>query len=463
MKYGKILALGLAALISSNALAAPNLGDNPAIHQLTEKVQMMQKAQVMPPVDVNIVLKPKAEILEDVNLAFASLDIAKQSCVVEMNVSPEGVMGKLSTPEMVDKFSGLLHFENQKQEELQTEFVLIHEMSHCKLYGIASPFRSSDPIVQELMNKYYQYADNQIGLNDKPVASPYYVLHENFADTMAAIQLLRNHGPTKDVLTTLQKIQISRSELAVSGKEEYGFDSHHSNFSLEELLTKDNIKKVLKTDNQQELIEIALNIANKGMWKSIKTHSSFEEVISAQSLEDGALSIASVLAREGITESNGNPDSNVQLKEDNNVLFKIGKEVAKELKEQIIAKGLTSDEEIDSFFSENETQIRDSVAQKLDKEITVEYEKYGKTHYEILQEHGNIIKKESVKTLSEIKDEAIDNINKAKKLAASFNANSAIQLTMGSVMKNLDKIRNTSTNTPSVKVGSVTIKGLGSN
>ncbi len=463
MNYGKILALGLAAFIGSNALAAPNLEDNPAIHQLAQKVHMMQKAQVMPPVDVSFVLKPKAEILEESNVAFASLDISKQSCVVEMNVSPEGVMGNLSSPEMVDKFSGLLHFENQKQEELHTEFVLLHEMSHCQLYGIDSPFRSSDPIIQELMNKYYQFSENQIGLNDNPIASPYYVLHENFADTMAAIQLLKNHGPTKDVLTTLQKIQVSRSEVAVSSKEEYGFDPHNSNFSLEELLTKDIIKKVLKTNSQQEIIEIALNIANKGMWKSIKTHSSFEEVISAQTLEDGALVIASVLAREGIVESDVKPTSNIQIKEQNNVLFKIGKEVAKELREQIIEKGLTSDEEINSFFSSIESQIRESVAQKLDKEITVEYEKYGKTHYEILQEHGNAIKKESIKTLSEIKDEAIDSIHKAKQLAASFNANTPIQLTMGSVMKSMDKIRSASTNNPNVRVGSISIKGIGSN
>jgi len=267
MNCKKFLVLGLAAIISTNAFA-----HNPAaqsINELTEKVYTLQQHNIIPTVNVNYIVKSIEEINKNRVEEVANLNIATE-IVRLIHVTPDMKISHSGTVENRNVLKEVTGASNEKQENLRTEYITYHETSHCKLYEVKNPFKAEDKDAEYMLNKYFQYSRPSYGSKHGD-SRLYYILQENFADTSAFIQLIKAHGADKDVLSTMQKIQVERSD-AANAYNKNGLIAHNTEFSLKEVLKEENIKKILATNDPEVLLEMALKISNDGMWKSIKTH-----------------------------------------------------------------------------------------------------------------------------------------------------------------------------------------------
>lgn len=365
MNYKKFLLLGLTAVMTMNAFGA-NIHVDKSIEQLAQKVHSIQENKAFPNVDVNYIIK-SSDVAQKSNVAHAKLNVGFENCTVNIEVTPDFKVGFLGSNNQREFFKEVTQDSNATQEDLRVAFITYHEASHCKMYEIKEPFKADNPQVQKALNDFYQFSGKSFTNSDKGDDGLYYILQENFADAFGFIQLIKNHGATADSLTLMQKIQVERTEIAHTHNNER-IIAHNTDNTLKEILKEENIKKIIATDDMTQLQEIALQIANKGMWTSVRTHAQIDQVINYQSLESGSLGFLIDLMDKdmGIHKD---LKKNINLHLTDNVLYQSALETKLELEKKFDLSKIKTTKQFESFYQENSEAINTILSTKLTDKI----------------------------------------------------------------------------------------------
>lgn len=431
MKYEKLLILGLAAIISTNALAIGNNSDQ-TYENLTQQVHALQYNNIIPKIDVNYIIKPNQEINKTRVQAEALLHIANENCSVHIDVTPDMKISHSGTTENREYLKEVTGSSNQLQEEIRTSYITYHETAHCKMYEIKDPFKANNKNVEQTLNQFFQFSGSSYG-SEKGDTGLYYILHENFADTFAYIQLIKNHGVGENVLSTMQKIQIERTD-AANTYNKNGLIAHNTDFALKEVLKEDTIKKIMATESQEDLQEIALQIANKGMWQSLKTHGVSDQFANVESLESGAKFLLSGLLYKSIELKDGS-EKNVNLHLENNVLQTVALEVKADLSTKFDLNSIKTEEQMTDFYKKNIDVINQAIIEKVDQKLVQSLEK-GIDVFSSVSDYLSTITPGSKMSLEELKISGTESVKNIEKLS--------YKLSMESALKNVNSIRSSS-------------------
>lgn len=307
--------------------------------------------------------------------------LSQKGCDVTITLSQTGDRVYMAH---YDDIKELTAPKNDMQKKLSREFILLHETSHCQFETMDEVFLiKGNPKLQKEVNYYFKHTYGSL-MSD----SAYLMLNENFADTYAAVQLLKIYGDNLDVKSVIHQTSLERQDNDLSSAMTGRIDSHYTHFSLHEVLTKENMDKIKATSDPAQLRQIALEISNKGTFTVLATYSDalqtlFEQysMIESTLLNANNNSITSFYAA-----SNANSKIKFnQISTDASFFQQLGNEVLKKInldrkldKNKNIA--LFSEEEIiklrevakDVFHSryENEFEKIDEVADKFKKYIT---------------------------------------------------------------------------------------------
>ncbi len=216
---------------------------NPIISKQYEKGTLTEKANIK----VNITEGDSKELYN--NYFYRKIG----QCFVEVNFNEKG-----QTPSIgIDQELNLLTYaQNDTQQRMLREFIVLHEHNHCEFSNFDNPIQfktshNSNYVLQGLRD-----------LSGIELASNYSdVVNEGYADVSASIALLKEYGIKNDnALEMIEAIKVQRKDTYIQTK----LDSHFSHHALEELLKPENLNKVHKMSDSNEIKNFALELANKG-------------------------------------------------------------------------------------------------------------------------------------------------------------------------------------------------------
>lgn len=414
-------------MISFNALAVPALNNTDNLEHIMKQVHTLQQEKALPNVPVNYIVKADKEIASTRVIASADLQGLK-NCEVNIQVNSDMNISYTGTKQNRETLKEVTNAINSSQELIRTEYITYHETAHCKMYEIKDAFQHENLQVQNTLNQFFKFSSTSYITEAKAGnASVYYMLHENFADSFAFIQLLKSHGPTQDVLETMQKIQIERSDAA----NEYNKDGlivHNTQFALKEILKEENIQKILATDNQADLQEMALNFANKGLWQSVATYTKSSggtyDVVNMESVQSGILFLVNhTLYSHSDTIVHKEQNINVNL--ENNKLYEVSQEIISELKKDNDFSKM-NEKQIHQFLKNNQKQIEKIIQSKMDSRFDMNK---TMTIAEFVSHHiDNDASQYSStpKNIAQIKSDGIEDLKTIHNIAEKFNKNNAL-------------------------------------
>lgn len=442
MDFKKFLVVGLTAVMSFNAIAAPALNNINSVEKIMEQVQVLQLENAIPKVPVNYIIKAESEIKSNRLEAMANLTGLKH-CEVNIEATPDMTISYTGTKINRDMLKEVTSASNSAQEYLRTEYITYHETAHCRMYEIKDVFQHHNPQVESKLNEFFKFsAKSYQTTNINGNASIYFMLHENFADSFAFIQLLKANGPTKDVLETMQKIQIERSDAANQYNKD-GYIVHNTEFALKEILKEENIKKILDTNDQGELQQMALNFANKGLWQSVATYSkaNTHEVMNMESLNEGALFLVNHMVFAQSTTV-AKTEKNININFENNTTYEVAKEVVSELNKNNDFTKMDA-QQVGQFLQENKEQIVETLYKKMDSRFNVgdgmSVAEFISTEIDKDATQYNT----NAKHITQIKADGIEDLKTINTIADNLSKNTVLQNAKQMQKKFLDASKNT--------------------
>ncbi len=426
-KCSKFLLLGLIGIMSFNALAATNLSQasqDAYAQKLQHQIVKMQDANTIPAkIGIGFKFVSEKKVTDERLQAEALLNIVDSTCNVEIHVTPDMKVGFSGSTENRDYFKSVTEAENQTQENLRTEYIVMHESSHCRMYEIKDVFKTGNNKVDTLLNQYFKFSSSSFNNSEKGDASLYYMLHENFADTNAFIQMIKEHGPTPDLLKTIQKVQIERKE-ATTLHNEKGMAVHNTDYALKELLKAENLEKVMSTSSPQALQDLALQIANKGLWQSVANNPSVSNVLNLESMENGTASLVAQLIRKDFNASSD--EANISINFEGNQLLDTAKIVLSQIKETSPLYSSIKDEaSMGEFYKAEGDNITSLIQTVIDSKLSQSYD----SGTDILKTIYNQIKTVApiqVSSMQEIKEQGLKDLNAVDVLIAKLNSPSPV-------------------------------------
>lgn len=438
MNYRKFLLVGLTAIMATNAFGA-TIHAEKSIEQLAKQVHSIEQNAAFPNIDINYITK-SSDVAKKSNVAHAKLNLVAENCTVNIEVSPEFKVGYLGSNNQREFFKEVTQDSNAMQEDLRVAFITYHEASHCKMYEIKEPFKSDNLQVQKSLNEFYQFSgeSNTTG-SDKLDTGLYYILQENFADAFGFIQLIKNHGATPDALILMQKMQIERTEIAHTHNDKH-IIAHNTDYTLKEILKEENIKKILATDDVAQLEEMALQIANKGMWTSVRTHAEIDQVVNYQSLETGSLSLLTDLMTKDM-EVNSHLKKNVDLQLKDNLLYQSAVETKLELEKKFDLSKVKTVDQYKSFYQNNLEAVNTILANKLESKLE-KATADGFNPLDDIHSYAQNFKPSEKQSLAEIKTNGMHDVKKME--------NFSVSISKDSVKSKLNAIRNNNFNNEQV-------------
>lgn len=444
-KINKFLLVGMAAVLSLNALATP-ITQMTRAERIDHQIVQMKEDGVIPK-NINISFNKVSEkqINEERLQAEALTDVSQETCNVKINVTENMKVGFSGTSINRKMFKDITEAKNQEQESLRTEYIVLHEASHCKLYEVKDVFKTGDSQVDNLLNQYYKFSGhNYSGGNGD--ASAYYILHENFADTHAFMHLLREHGPSNDLLKTIQQVQIERSE-AASQNNPNGIIVHNTEFSLKELLKPENITKTMSLKSNQEVQEFALDIANKGMVQSL-VNTDVARVVSLESLESGATNLfTSVMFKDTVGKTT---ESNISINWENNSLLYMANNAYKEFKANHDTSHIKTAQQYTDFVKANSGEIKDIVSKHVQNEMEQQFNK-GNDIVSSINDHFYKTPQTPSLNIQQVKEQGIKDLETTAQLANTFKQVNSSIFAKENI---LNKINQISENSPLIKTTS---------
>lgn len=221
---------------------------------------------------VNIEQKPTYDVsVEDKNYVYS------YNCDITLTHYQDGEIINIGT-------AWSRHLTQQitdTQKEMYSQFIALHERVHCEFAKINYENFISD-------NEIVKNKDNFDKLNNFSIRGSSYksLLNENYADVGAIILLYKIYGKeNKDLEIALNLIADMRATYDVDIPRT-GVVKHLTYWSVNEMLKQENIDKAISVNNNKDFNELALDIANKGVSKSL--------TVKAQDQEQYSLSIEEV-------------------------------------------------------------------------------------------------------------------------------------------------------------------------
>lgn len=374
------------------------------LNSIIEKVNKIDTSDLIAPdVKVQYIVLDKKLIDSGYAGGDASVDLSAQNCSIRMPVDNELASSFLGTRLHRDVFKDYVDPSNQEQAFLKTAFATYHEASHCNFYGIEKPFLADDPVVQKNMNDFFKFSGKHTDESGQTYSGFYEILNENYADARGAMELIKKHGDSSDVLSVLEKARIERAE-TVATTSQSGFDAHSSMYSLEEVLKPEMIEKI-KNSSAQELNQMALDIANKGAVKVMATYGNVDQLISQESLMTGATSIALKIRGGELADASMIPNQNVNLHHDTNKLYGTAQDALGNLRENKEFQALNSEEQLSNWFKKNQLTVENEAYNSTTQSLGAEFEKNN----DVVGSVANYIKNSEVadkKSVKEIYKEA---------------------------------------------------------
>lgn len=369
MKYKKLLSLAVSATIFgvspsfAGIVSLNHNGIEPS--KVIEEARKIDINSIAPNVDITYNILTKNELAKngggEVNVVTTS-----QVCSVNINVDQNFNTGGMGSPWMEEKIGKSSKLSNGNQERIRTEFAILHEASHCNLYNKQDPFIYSDKSIQKALNQFYVLSGMAFD-GKKTYGSVYSSLQENYADTLAAMLIIKKYGYTDDVAEVLQKTMGEREELALTFRK-YGFDAHGTNFALNEVTSKDVIEFVSK-NSIEKISKYAQEIATYNALKSINTYSKADNIINANSMSAGVMSLAVKMLYGKVI--NTNHTSNINLHLDQNKLYKLAKNVVTKI-EANFSTQFKNESDVYKFVNTNGLKIGEISYEEVQKMLEME-------------------------------------------------------------------------------------------
>ena len=170
--------------------------------------------------------------------------------------------------------SGMILSSNA-EKEIFSKFVLLHEMAHCEFsLNSSTNFKSiktGDSHVDKVLNDFFNPT------NKTRYSNPFTThLQEHYADTYAAMVLLREEPNKNLVQSMLQSIKKSRAISSTDNDFE-----HLTSYSLQQLEHPEILAKI-KTLPVEKLPDFALEISQKGVALTLAESKEFQKYLNKQ-------------------------------------------------------------------------------------------------------------------------------------------------------------------------------------
>lgn len=185
----------------------------------------------------------------DTSVPAVSSNLIKNFCIVQ----PKGTLeGSSVVPDST---------VSAQETAMRNELIANHELNHCRFAEFKDPFKMfGNTKLNKEMNLLYETVGMGEGVKAK--------LNEGYADTMAAMQLLKAYNSNQESKNTLYRFVALRQEDALK-MESFGLKSQYSDVenSLKMLLSEEGLKRLEKipATDQGALESYALELANKGL------------------------------------------------------------------------------------------------------------------------------------------------------------------------------------------------------
>jgi hypothetical protein len=440
-KFSKFMMMGLAAITISNAvMAQPNVDTTSLSYtQQIEYVIKNSTEKGMLTKNMTVRVHQLGDNADKPSDYYMSLK-ADGDCEVNVSVDKHGDFDYFGSKENIKEFKDLVHPSTQQESQLYKELITLHEASHCEFSKIEKPFIiKGNSELQEKVNFTYTnsggYYVVENGVN-KVYTCVHQILNETFADTYGAMQLIKSHGATPDVLNTLSKFDLQRHEQGFITRAKMGVEEHDTHFSLAELLKPENIERVVKSNNPQELKQMALELSNASLG-NLLVNTTMAKPLSTDTITSGVINIISAMKSQEESLQKGNTQETTGFNQfttaENSLIFKIATGVIKEIKDNKIAGyNSASAEDKPEILFNHVIDIVDSPNQII-VNTSIEFRDYIKANFQKqdLEVVNSTTSKEQIaEKLSTIKNEFInkksDTLSMMQKLRSNAFDNSRV-------------------------------------
>lgn len=249
---------------------------------LTEKahvnVKIMSEAEMIQAID-NL---RSSDAKNDLGIGQAQLSNSQarinNECNVNLVYNENGNLHNLTHEKSILKAT---KFQNATQHEIANKFAALHEHHHCEFTNMNEPVRAFGKDAQFNKNLNFLLKD-QMGMPSQ--ASYMSVLNENYADTGAALSLIKEYGANNpDLDYVLKALKTQRHSTYFSNPQE----SHITHFSLDQIFSPEVRNKLDTIKDAQEFQNLALDISNKGVQQIFAEQPQFaNRVLSGQYIFD---------------------------------------------------------------------------------------------------------------------------------------------------------------------------------
>lgn len=385
MNFKKFITIGLAAVITSTAAMAGTINALPSAGVSAQETavilsvaQDIDISHIAPNVDVNYIVMKTNHIRSGGVGGEALANVTDQTCQIHMPVGTDFSSSHLGTNEYHDFLKSVVTPENANQDRLRTEFAVLHEASHCNLYSSDRPFRADNPTVENNLNQYFRLSGASFlgPKGENRYESIYNVLHENYADALAAMELIRTHGDTPDVLSVISKSATERHETA-SSRSKNEFEAHSGNYTLEEVIKPEMISKIMLAPTNKDLQELALQVANKGTFKVINTYGNVDNIVGLDSLYSGASMLA---VKQIYGKVLGQQEkSNINMHHETNELYKIATTTVNEIVKTYASDfaKLKTEKDVKEWVDKNANAVFEEATNQVNYALGPQYEAHN--------------------------------------------------------------------------------------
>lgn len=355
--YINLLKKSLLVLSTTLFFAHPLTATSPIIHT-TEKptdifietvlkeLKLSQNANYIPN-NIVLTLKPLILTLHERSEDYTSNTRADGTCEIIISLDPEGYADYAGSMDKRPDFHHITIPQNKQEAEIMRKIMVLHEASHCEFSNFEEPILVKGmPKLQKSFN--YLYRNSSFSLSnfshtgsEQRNSSIYQLLNENFADSYAAIQIIKLYGAKPEVLNMLLRFKVQRHEQSLLFSRTVGLESHDSHFALEEILLPETIQKILTINNANELKLLALEIANNSIGNVLVNHN-FEQAVNKRSIIRGIVETIDRIQNQEVALTNNTmtkiTNYHFTANENNSFIFKVAKAIRADINLPIYLK-----------------------------------------------------------------------------------------------------------------------------
>lgn len=370
------------------------------------------------PKNIHIVVKPLIMHMHERDQDYLSNGLADGSCQIDISLTPEGFVSYLGSLENKSNYFDTVRPQNKVESEVMRKFMVLHEGSHCLFSTFSYPILINDnEVLEKNMNFLFKLGAASYSSENKLIKnnSLYQLLNENFADSFAAINLIKQYGKNSDVINMLHRIATQRYEQALVIETKMSLLAHDTHFALNEILQLETIDKIMNMEDYNLLKILALEIANRSV-ANVLINNTVSQAINKNSIISGIRNnlIDMNLQKQSESTKRLFTITNYQFfsNEDNSFIFKIAKDIIhndilyneykalKKIEDQTIF--------INKYITENNKNINNFINNTMN-----EYEEYIMKNYKtdnisimnkdrseiVMQEKYDVIKDNLIKQL----------------------------------------------------------------